>query len=65
MGLDVRLPLGFMFVILGVLLVGYGMIAVDTPGAPMNVGWGLVLLLVGALMLWLTARSEKRPRARR
>jgi protein-S-isoprenylcysteine O-methyltransferase Ste14 len=65
MGLDVRLPLGFMFVILGVLLVGYGMLAVDMPGASMNVGWGLVLLIVGALMLWLTTHSEKRPRSRR
>ena len=58
MGLDVRLPLGFMFVTLGLLLAGYGALSADAPGAAMNVGWGLVLLVVGSLMLWLARRAR-------
>jgi hypothetical protein len=59
MGLDVRLPLGFMFLTLGLLLLGYGMLAAGTPGAGMNVGWGVLLLLFGALMLWLARRTGR------
>ena len=59
MGLDVRLPLGLMFVTIGLLLTGYGALAAETAGAGLNVGWGLVLLAVGALMLWLARRSAR------
>jgi hypothetical protein len=58
MGLDVRLPIGLMFAIIGILLFGYGMLALRTEGAGLNVGWGLVMLAVGAVMLWLTNRSR-------
>jgi hypothetical protein len=57
MGLDVRLPLGLMFATLGLLLIGYGVLAADMAGARMNVVWGFVLLAVGALMLWLARHS--------
>jgi|RhiMethySRZTD1v2_1073278.scaffolds.fasta_scaffold25836_5 hypothetical protein len=59
MGLDVRLPIGLMFAIMGLLLAGYGMLAARTDGAGLNVTWGLVMLAVGALMVWLSRRSRK------
>lgn len=59
MGLDVRLPIGLMFVTIGLLLVGYGVLAADTSGASINAWWGLTLLAVGVLMLWLAWRSAR------
>jgi hypothetical protein len=58
MGLDVRLPIGLMFAIVGLLLIGYGMLAARAEGASLNVVWGLVMLAVGAVMLWLSQRSR-------
>ena len=58
MGLDVRLPIGLMFAIVGLLLIGYGMLAARAEAASLNIGWGLVILAVGALMLWLSRRSR-------
>lgn len=59
MGLDVRLPIGLMFVTIGLLLVGYGVLAADTSGASINAWWELTLLAVGVLMLWLAWRSAR------
>lgn len=61
MGLDVRLPIGLMFAIIGMLLIGYGMLAARVEGAGLNVVWGLVMLAAGAFMLWLS-RSRNRSR---
>ena len=58
MGLDVRLPIGLMFAIVGILLSGYGMLAARVEGASLNVVWGIVMLAVGAVMLWLSRRSR-------
>lgn len=58
MGLDVRLPIGLMFSIIGILLSGYGMLAARAEHASLNVAWGFVMLAVGALMLWLARRSR-------
>jgi protein-S-isoprenylcysteine O-methyltransferase Ste14 len=57
MGLDIRLPLGVMFVLLGLLLVGFGFasdpaIYERSLGININVRWGWVLFVFGALMLW-------------
>jgi hypothetical protein len=54
----VRLPIGLMFAIVGLLLIGYGMLAARAEGASLNVVWGLVMLAVGAVMLWLSQRSR-------
>jgi len=59
MGLDVRLPIGLMFAIIGILLSGYGMLAPHAEHAGLNTGWGFVMLAVGAFMLWLSRRSRK------
>lgn len=68
MGFDIRLPIGAMFSILGVLLVAYGMIS-DTEiyrrslGLNVNLAWGVVLLVFGGSMLALSWRSGRRARA--
>lgn len=61
MGLDVRLPIGLMFAIIGMLLIAYGMLAPRVEGAGLNVMWGFVMLAAGALLLGLS-RSRNRSR---
>ncbi len=61
MGLDIRLPLGLLFTILGVLLAGYGLLAdpaihVRSLGMNVNLWWGLAMLVFGAVMLFLSRR---------
>ena len=57
MGLDLRIPIGLMFVILAAVLAGYGWLVPDA-SAPLthfniNLYWGLLLLVFGAVMLAL------------
>jgi hypothetical protein len=59
---DIRLPLGVMFSVLGLLLVGFGLfsdpsIYKRSLGINVNVKWGCVLFIFGALMLWFAWRS--------
>jgi hypothetical protein len=54
MGLDIRWPIGLMFSIIGAILVILGL--TTTPDARslninINLGWGLILLVFGVLML--------------
>ena len=54
MGLDVRLPVGLMFAIMGALLLGYGLfgdqsIYARSLGINVNVIWGSVLLAMATL----------------
>ena len=64
MHLDIRLPMGLLFSLLGLILVGYGwqadpaIYARHSLGQNVNVGWGLVFTAFGALMLWLARRSR-------
>lgn len=65
MRLDIRLPIGFLFATLGVLLVAYGLFgnhAVYTRsfGINVNLDWGIVLIVFGAAMLVLARRRSKR-----
>jgi hypothetical protein len=68
MGLDIRTPIGLMFAIFGLLLAGYGLVTSGSPiyerslGYNINLEWGAVLLVFGALMLWLARRSRRAPR---
>jgi hypothetical protein len=62
MKLDLRLPIGLMFSIIGVLLTVYG--ATSDPaiyqrslGVNVNLWWGLVLVVFGLVMLWLVRRG--------
>ena len=71
MGFDIRLPIGFLFAVLGALLVLFGLVTLDSPiyqhslGMNINVGWGIVLLIFGLLMVFFAKRSQGRqPRPR-
>ena len=64
MGLDIRLPIGFLFSIFGVLLIAYGALSDKTIyerslGININLEWGIVMLLFGALMLFLGRRGTR------
>ena len=68
MRLDIRLPIGMLFVLLGLMLSGYGAIADPviyqrSLGHNVNLVWGLALLAFGAVMLLLGRRgtSSVRP----
>ena len=68
MGLDIRMPIGLMFSIFGVLLLGYGLLTRGSEiyqrslGLNINLEWGAVLLAFGVVMLWLgRGRGTKPP----
>lgn len=68
MNFDVRLPIGLMFSIFGVMLVLFGLVADEaiyqqTMGVNVNLWWGLVLLVFGAAMLWMAWRARPGRRA--
>jgi hypothetical protein len=63
MNFDLRLPLGLMFTLYGAMLTIYGFVSdraiyQKSLGLNVNLGWGLVLLVFGALMLTLALRSR-------
>ena len=65
MGLDIRLPIGMMFTLLGALLAVYGLItggdtAMYQASLAININliWGGVLFLFGAVMLGFALRAR-------
>jgi hypothetical protein len=63
MNLDLRLPIGLMFTIFGVLLTGFGLVSdpaiyIRSLGINMNLRWGIVLLAFGLVMLLLARRGR-------
>jgi membrane protein implicated in regulation of membrane protease activity len=65
MQLDVRLPIGFMFTILGIALVAFGLVSdraiyERSLGININLWWGLVTTAFGLSMLALAAWSRRR-----
>ena len=66
MGLDVRVPVGVMFGIMGVLLAGYGVLGDQTIyakslGININTIWGSVLIVFAAALLILSSRHRRSP----
>jgi hypothetical protein len=64
MKLDLRLPIGLMFSIMGAMLVLFGMVSDPaiyqrSLGINVNLWWGVVLLLFGLAMLWLVRRGHR------
>jgi len=58
MGLDIRIPVGLMFAIIGAILVAYGLIGDKSIysaslGINVNLWWGAVLLVFGLVMFLL------------
>jgi hypothetical protein len=66
MGLDIRWPIGLMFTLIGALLVLFGLVHADQSvvlGRNINLIWGIVLLVFGALMLLGAIKGGKNPPA--
>jgi hypothetical protein len=66
MNLDLRLPIGLMFTLIGALLSIFGVLSdksiyARSLGINVNLWWGLVLLAFGVVMLTLALRA-RRPR---
>jgi hypothetical protein len=67
MQLDIRIPIGLLFSILGVVLAVFGKymeaarpeIYLRSLGINVNYGWGLVLVAFGLAMLALAWKSRK------
>jgi hypothetical protein len=64
MGLDIRLPIGMMFSLLGALLAIYGLATNSDAmyqaslGLNINLVWGRVLFVFGAVMLALALKDR-------
>ena len=64
MTFDLRLPIGLMFTIVGLLLTGFGMVSDPaiyqrSLGVNVNLWWGLVLVVFGLVMLGLARRGRR------
>lgn len=66
MGFDIRMPIGILFSLFGILLIGYGaatresvMYAKHSLGVNMNLWWGAALLGFGLVMLGLARLRRK------
>ena len=69
--LDLRIPIGGLFTIIGVLVAGYGLATggdaamyARSAGVNLNLVWGAVMLLFGVLMLLAARRSTRAAGAR-
>lgn len=66
MGLDIKLPIGLMFSIIGVLLIVYGLATMSNSamyeqslGININLWWGGLLLVFGIVMMATSRKPEK------
>ncbi len=66
--LDLRYPIGLLFVVLGTILAAYGMLTANNTamyeqsgGININLVWGLVMILFGAVMSAFAFRASRRP----
>jgi len=69
MKFDLRIPIGLLFTVYGVLLALYGVFGdkaqyTRSLGINVNLGWGLVLLVFGLCLLFVRARDVNRGRDR-
>ena len=67
MNLDLRIPIGLMFALAGMILAAFGLatrgnaaLYARSLGINANLWWGLVLLAFGLAMLVLGRRAQKR-----
>ncbi len=65
--IDIRIPIGALFMVLGAILTTYGIATITEPqlyarseGIVINLWWGLVMFLFGALMLFFGRRAKER-----
>lgn len=66
MGLDIRLPIGLMFTLIGLLMAIYGLVTGNSDlyqrslGINVNLWWGIVQVIFGGWMLFSSLRPEKK-----
>jgi hypothetical protein len=65
MGLDIRLPIGAFFALIGLIMSAYGLFGDKTIyqqslGININLGWGIVLLIFGLIMVFVGRRGATR-----
>ena len=70
-GLDVRVPIGGLFTVLGLMLSGYGLLIGSgsaslsaTTTTNVNLWWGLVMLMFGVLLLLGAGLARRKLSAR-
>ena len=67
MNFDLRLPIGIMFSVFGLILTIFGAISdkaiyeQHSLGININLIWGIVLLVFGLFMLFLALKGGKKP----
>ena len=62
MGLDIRLPIGSMFLFVGLLLTIFGAVrpqSSNSVGININLTWGVILLIFGFVMVLLGRRGTR------
>ena len=64
MQLDIRVPIGMLFTLIGAMLLAQGLLAAvpaQHGAAPVNIdaAWGLVMAIFGVAMLLLARRHRK------
>jgi hypothetical protein len=69
--LDIRLPIGGLFTVLGLMLMGYGLATVNDPSryarslsVNVNLWWGVVMLAFGLGLLLSATFYRSRPTVR-
>ena len=70
MKLDIRLPLGLLFLVFGLLLGSFGLFGTKTIydrslDININLWWGIVMIVFGLVMLLMGRRGERRAAAER
>ena len=63
---DIRIPIGFMFSIMGVLITGFGIYTMSNTamyqkslGINVNIVMGILMLVFGLIMLFFAFRKKK------
>ncbi len=69
MNVDIRIPIGGMFTIIGLVLAIYGLVTLGnaelyqpSQGLNVNLIWGLVMLAFGVCMLYFGSRGPRKTR---
>ena len=64
---DIRIPIGFMFSIMGVLITGFGIYTMSNTamyqkslGINVNIIMGILMLVFGLIMLFFAFRKKKK-----
>lgn len=64
MGIDIRLPIGMLFGVLGIILTVFGALGdkaryAQSLGVNVNLWWGMVMIVFGVVMLLLARRGAR------